>query len=64
MALVTTDLSEERIASIIRLTRMGELETTLAATSNRSTLHVVFLRSVLRLIVTANVDFSFAIFVN
>jgi hypothetical protein len=35
VALVTTDVSEELSASFIRVTRMGELETTLAVTSNR-----------------------------
>jgi hypothetical protein len=30
VALVRTDVSEERIASIIRVTRMGKLGTTLA----------------------------------
>jgi hypothetical protein len=35
VALVTTDVSEERSASIIRVTRFGELGTTLAVTSNR-----------------------------
>jgi hypothetical protein len=33
---VRTDVPEERIASIIRVTRIGELGTTLAVTSNRS----------------------------
>jgi hypothetical protein len=32
-----TDVSEELIASFIRVTRIGELGTTLAATSNRRT---------------------------
>jgi hypothetical protein len=36
VALVRTDVSEERIASIIRVTRIGELGTTLAVTSNGS----------------------------
>jgi hypothetical protein len=35
VALVITDVSEERIASIIRVTRIGELGTTLAVTCNR-----------------------------
>jgi hypothetical protein len=35
---VRTDVSEERSASIIRVTRIGELGTTLAVTSNRGTL--------------------------
>jgi hypothetical protein len=43
VALVRTDVSAERIASIIRATRIGELGTTLAVTSNRRTL--IFLRS-------------------
>jgi hypothetical protein len=46
VTLVKTDGSEERIASIIRITRIGALETTLAVTNNRHTLH---------LLVTANV---------
>jgi demethoxyubiquinone hydroxylase (CLK1/Coq7/Cat5 family) len=33
-ALVITDVSEERSASIIRVTRVGELGTTLVVTSN------------------------------
>jgi cytochrome c oxidase subunit IV len=44
---VRTDVSEELKASIIRVTRIGKLGTTLA--------HFVFLRSVRRLLVTANV---------
>jgi hypothetical protein len=38
VALVRTDVSEELSASFIRVTRIGELGTTLAATSNRRTL--------------------------
>jgi hypothetical protein len=38
VALVTTDVSEELSASFIRVTRIGELGTTLAVTSNRRTL--------------------------
>jgi hypothetical protein len=38
VALVRTDVSEELSASIIRVTSIGELGTTLAATSNRRTL--------------------------
>jgi hypothetical protein len=46
--------------SVIKITRAGELGTTLAVTSNRRTLRedtkaFVFLRSVRRLLVTANV---------
>jgi hypothetical protein len=60
VALVRTDVSEERSASIIRVTRIGELGTTLAVTSNRRTLRkkhngitysLVFLRSVRRFLV-------------
>jgi hypothetical protein len=36
-ALMRTNVSEEHIVSIIRVTRIGELETTLAVTSNPST---------------------------
>jgi hypothetical protein len=36
--LVRIDVSEERSASFIRVTRIGEQGTTLAATSNRHTL--------------------------
>jgi hypothetical protein len=38
LALVRTDVWEERNASIIRVTRIGELGTTIAVTSNRRTL--------------------------
>jgi hypothetical protein len=38
VALANTDVSEEHSASIIRLTKIGELGTTLAVTSNRRTL--------------------------
>jgi hypothetical protein len=53
VTLVRAGDSEERSASITRVTRIGELGTTLAVTSNRSG-PVKFLRSVLRLLVTAN----------
>jgi hypothetical protein len=46
VALVRTDVSEEHIASMIRVIRIGELVLELV---------VAFLRSVLRLLVTANV---------
>jgi hypothetical protein len=56
LALVKTDISEEHTASIIRVTRIGELWS-LAVISNRRTLrrHVVFLRSFHRLLVTVNI---------
>jgi predicted hotdog family 3-hydroxylacyl-ACP dehydratase len=59
VALVRTDVSEELSASFIRVTRIGELGTTLAVTSNRRTLRrntkaLVFLHSVRRLLVTAS----------
>jgi hypothetical protein len=38
VALLRSDVSEELSASIIKVTRIGELETTLAVTSNRRTL--------------------------
>jgi hypothetical protein len=38
VALVTSDVSKELSASIIRATRIGELLTTLAVTSKRLTL--------------------------
>jgi hypothetical protein len=53
VALVRTDVSEEPSNSFIRVRRIGELGTTLAATSNRRRL--VFLRSVRRLLVAASV---------
>jgi hypothetical protein len=58
VALVRTNVSEERSASIMRVTRIGELETTLAVTIN-----IVLLRSVRRLLVKANVVPSSQIFV-
>jgi hypothetical protein len=42
VALVRTDISEERITSIIRLTRMGELGITLAVIGNKSMLQSNF----------------------
>jgi hypothetical protein len=48
VARVKTDVSEEPSASFIKVTRIGELGTTLAATSNRRTLRRLFLRSVRR----------------
>jgi hypothetical protein len=47
------DVSEELNTSIIGVTRIGELGTTLAVTSNQA--HLVFIRSVRRLLVTASV---------
>jgi hypothetical protein len=56
---IRTDVSEEPITSIIRVTRIGELGRTLAVTGNRCTLQFsVFLRSVRLLLVTANVPSS------
>jgi hypothetical protein len=55
-AFVRTDVSEELSASFIRVTRIGELATTLAVTSNRRMLRIyTFLRNVHRLLVTASV---------
>jgi hypothetical protein len=64
LALVRTDVSEELSASFIRVTRIGELGTMLAVTSNWRTLrrntkwsplaHLVFLCSIHRLLVTAS----------
>jgi hypothetical protein len=50
VALVRTDVSEELSSSFVRVTRIGELGTTLAVTSK-----FVFLRSMRRLLVTARV---------
>jgi hypothetical protein len=63
VALVRTDVSEEPSAPFIKVTRIGELGTTLAATSNRHTLRRLFLRSVRRLLVTASVVSSSLILV-
>jgi hypothetical protein len=57
VALVRTDVSEEPSASFIRVTRIGELGTTLAANTK------VFLRSVRRLLVEASVVLSSPILV-
>jgi hypothetical protein len=53
VAHVRTDVTKELYASIIRVTRIGELGTTLAVTSNRRTLRRN--TSVRRLLVTASV---------
>jgi hypothetical protein len=58
VALVRADVSEERSASIIRVTRTGELRTTLAVTRKRHMLRRNTIRSVPRLLVTANVPSS------
>jgi hypothetical protein len=65
VALVRTDVSEELSASFIRVTRIGELGTTLAVTSNRRTLRrntngelgttLAVTSNQRRLLVTANV---------
>jgi hypothetical protein len=59
VALVRTDVSEELSISFIRVTRIGELGTTLAATRYRHTLrrntNLIFLHSLRRLLVTASV---------
>jgi hypothetical protein len=57
VALVGTNVSEALSASFIKVTRIGELGTTLAVTSNQHTL-LVFLRSVCRLLVTASIPSS------
>jgi hypothetical protein len=53
VALVSTDVSQELSATFIRVTRIAELGTTLAVTSNRRSL-----RSVRLFLVTANVSSS------
>jgi hypothetical protein len=53
VALVRTDVSEELSASFIRVSRIGELGTTLAAPSNCEEIQIL-LRSVRRLLVTAS----------
>jgi predicted hotdog family 3-hydroxylacyl-ACP dehydratase len=60
VALVRTNVSEELSVSFIRVTRIGEQGTTLALISNRRTL---LLRSVRRLLVTANIVPSWQILV-
>jgi hypothetical protein len=57
VALVRTDVSEEGSAYFIRVTRIGELGTTLIVTSNRRKQRRN-LRSVRRLLVTAKVPRS------
>jgi hypothetical protein len=54
VALVRTYVSGELSATFIKVTRIGELGTTLDVTSNRCT-QLVFLRNVRRLLVTASV---------
>jgi hypothetical protein len=55
VTLVKTDVSEKLSFSIIRVTKIGELGTTLAVTSNRRTLRRNTKWCVRRLLVTANV---------
>jgi hypothetical protein len=49
VALVRTEVSEEHSASFIRVTRIGEVETTLSVTSNRRTLSSYLTGDTLRL---------------
>jgi hypothetical protein len=56
LAAVRTDVSEKPSASIIWVTRIGDLGTTVAVTSNRSTLRRNTTVFRLRLLVTAKVD--------
>jgi hypothetical protein len=64
VTLVRTDVSEKRLSSVIRVTRISDLGTTLAVTSKRSTLRrklyttVVFLGSVFLLLVADNIVHS------
>jgi hypothetical protein len=53
VALVRTDVSEELIASIIRVTRIGELGATLAVTNNPRILMMEALRSSERSVLTS-----------
>jgi hypothetical protein len=50
VALVRTEVSKKLSASIIRVTRIGELGTTLAVTSNRRTLRINVLNVLIRTI--------------
>jgi hypothetical protein len=61
MALVRTDVSEELSVSFIRVTRIGEIGTTLAVT-NRGTLRRI-LHNLRRLLVTASAVHSIQILV-
>jgi phage-related holin len=55
VVLIRTDVSEECIASIIRVTIINELGTMFTVTKNRSTLQINIICNVLQLLVTANV---------
>jgi hypothetical protein len=63
LALVGTEVSEECIASIIRVKRISELGTTLTVTRNRGMKYILFLCSMLGLLVTDNVVLSYTILV-
>jgi hypothetical protein len=56
VALVRTDVSEKPSASLMRVTRIGELGTTQAATSNRRTLRRYFF--IVNAVKTSNVTQS------
>jgi hypothetical protein len=70
VALVRTDVSEDRITSIIRVAIIGELGRRLAVNNNRRKLRInilcdiVFLLSAPQLLITANVVPSLPILVN
>jgi hypothetical protein len=46
VAVIRTDVSEELSAFIIRITRIGELATTVAVNSNRRTLRSVMMEAI------------------
>jgi hypothetical protein len=58
VAVVKTDVPEELKASFIRVTRIGEIRTTLSATSNRLTLRRNTKCILRQLLVTVNVSSS------
>jgi hypothetical protein len=65
VVLVRSDFSEERSATVNRVRRLGRLRTTLAVTSNRRSPRrcTIFICSVRRLLVTANIVPSLTILV-
>jgi hypothetical protein len=58
LVLVRTDVSEEYIASIIRATKIDELGTTLAVTSNRRPLRIIIIIIIIIIVIIYNILFS------
>jgi hypothetical protein len=61
VVLVRTDVSEERTASIIRVTRIGELGKTLAVTSSVRWLRSIYINGIIRVLLSLQWHFDLSL---